>query len=177
MRLHGHGRVTRGGFLALCGVLSVVGCYHAEIDLTPFSDEMSRAGAAGGRASSAGAPASGGVGGEPMSGAGGEAGEAGAGAPACDPAPEDRAQSVCRQHVPSMLECDEMAPSGWKGCYAGGCTVCVEVLAGYAHYFDWHPCCEPNTTCGLHAPLRCNARCPAPTEHDKVAPCSTEAPF
>lgn len=156
-------------------MLIVAGCYRAEIDLTPLTDDMLRAGAAGGGAPTAGSPAAGGAG--SMSSGAGEAGEAASGAPACDPTPETSLERDCRLHVPSSLECDEMAEPGWKGCYAGGCTVCVEVLAGYTHYFDWHPCCVPNTTCSTHTPLKCNARCPAPTEHDTVAPCFTLAPY
>lgn len=96
---------------------------------------------------------------------------------ACQDEPLSVEHSVC--HVtgvkPGVKECAEADGSEyrWRGCYNGGCAVCTlhGELPGYPYYFDWHPCCSKNDTCSNHDPFVCNALCPAPTEHDKVAPC------
>jgi hypothetical protein len=125
-------------------------CYRAEIDLGLLAGES---------------PESGGN-------AGGEAGASSATEPACDEAQVDDEQAQCRKDLPTKAECTEPDPDGWSACYNGGCNVCVETAADYPYYFDWHPCCQGNTTCNSNLPgLKCNARCPLPTEHDKVRPC------
>jgi hypothetical protein len=70
--------------------------------------------------------------------------------------------------------CSVQDLEGWAGCYSGGCAVCIEGVADYPYYFDWHPCCEPNPNCNSNNShvTKCDARCPAPTERDKVPPCS-----
>ena len=50
-------------------------------------------------------------------------------------------------------------------------SICTEVLVDYPYYLARHPCCGPNTTCGVHAPLLCSPLCPPPTELDKKPPC------
>ena len=76
---------------------------------------------------------------------------------------------------PGLKECAEPDSSEqrWPGCYDGGCSVCTVKgeVPGYPYYFDWHPCCGKNDTCGQNKLFICNSLCPAPTEHDKVAPC------
>jgi hypothetical protein len=167
------------GFL-VSAVSMGASCYRAQIDLTPLADEMAEAGG-GAPPSSAGEPSNGGTseptGGAPEPGSGGMSApsDGGAGQPssgaACDTTPMDPAQHVCQLRHATAAECSEQAQPGWAGCYAGGCKICVEVLVDYPHYFDWHPCCEPNPTCSVHAPIKCNALCPAPTELDKAQPC------
>jgi hypothetical protein len=103
---------------------------------------------------------------------GGEAGGNGAAEPACDDTQVDDEQAQCRLgDLPTRAECTEQDRDGWSGCYNGGCAVCRDSVAGYPYYFDWHPCCIVNTSCNSNGPVKCNARCPAPTEHDKVRPC------
>lgn len=97
---------------------------------------------------------------------GGNAGAAG------DCEPLDRVQEACRRGaLPNRAECSEQDVQGWSGCYDGGCAVCTKLLRDYPYYFDWHPCCEPNDTCGSSGPVKCNARCPAPTDTDRQRPC------
>jgi hypothetical protein len=100
------------------------------------------------------------------------AGAAGAaGAPECDPTPDDPTQSQCRLRPPAKQMCDEQDTPGWAGCYNGGCSICTEVLVAFPYYLARHPCCGPNTTCGVHSPLLCSPLCPPPTELDKKPPC------
>jgi hypothetical protein len=131
----------------VCGYPS---CYRAELDFSQSYGSLQ-----------------GGEGGA-TSGAGG-AGEG------CYDFPLDSAQRDCQTGVlPTLAECTDQDVEGWSGCYAGGCAVCTKSLREYPHYFNWHPCCEPNSTCGSNSPVKCNSRCPAPTERDKRMPCFLE---
>ena len=56
-------------------------------------------------------------------------------------------------------------PGQWRGCRGNGCAVCSELVADYPLYFDNHPLCSPNDTCGGQY-YTCNERCPAPTQAD-----------
>lgn len=128
----------------LLGLLPVAlgpGCYRAEIDLGLLAAES------------------------------GSAGVSGAPGTECDMAQVDAEQDACRIDPPTLAECTEQAVNGWSGCYSGGCAVCTKSVADYPYYFDWHPCCLANDTCNSNDPVRCNARCPPPAEHDKVRPC------
>lgn len=149
------------------------------------------AGLGGARAGDAGAAGDGGVAGE--AGAAGEGGVAGSGGSRgtgisedgipikpvgdCEDETLSSAHALC--HItgerPGAKECAEADSSeqSWQGCYDGGCSVCTlhGELPGFPYYFDWHPCCSRNDTCSNHDLFVCNALCPAPTEHDKVAPC------
>ena len=150
-----------GGFLVAAS-LTAGSCYRAEIDLTPLVDDMSLGGA--------GAPASG-------AGDAAPGGAAGAGAEVvCDDSKEDPVQTACRLEPATKAQCDEQAADGWQGCYAGGCEVCQELLVDYPFYQDWHSCCHINPTCSTNVPLKCNSRCPAPTERDKHPRCSSLLP-
>lgn len=102
---------------------------------------------------------------------GGEAGASSAAEPACDETQVEAEQARCRLLLPTRAACTEQDTEGWAGCYDGGCAVCADSVTDYPYYFDWHPCCQPNTTCHSNPPIKCNARCPAPTERDKVRPC------
>jgi len=161
----------------LVGALSVgASCYRAEVDLSPLLDDaLATAGGGmttGGAAEPAGA--GGGKGGSVSGGEGGEVAAAGAGGaftPECDPTPEGPIQSECRLRPPAKQVCDEQAMPGWAGCYNGGCSICTEVLVDYPYYLARHPCCGPNTTCGVHKPLKCSPLCPPPTELDKKPLC------
>lgn len=107
--------------------------------------------------------------------AGAETGNAGAGGERnlpCEDTLDPLQEDCARFGLPLAATCHETTLAGWDGCIAGGCSVCVEMLADYPHYFDWHPCCQPNEGCGKQAPLPCNERCPAPTEHDKTRRCT-----
>ena len=146
-RFAGVGLVWGSLFSALSMAAS---CYRAQIDLTPLVDDLPSAGA---------------------SGAAGDAGGAAANVD-CDRAPLDAVQEQCHSvFKPTAADCHEADPAGWDGCYAGGCAVCSEKFSDFPHYLDWHPCCEANPTCNRNLPVTCNVRCPAPTEHDKIAPC------
>jgi hypothetical protein len=83
----------------------------------------------------------------------------------------DPEQLACRLLPPTTAECREQPDDGWAGCYAGGCAVCRELVEDFPFYFDWHPCCRPNITCGFSSPQLCNARCPQPSERDRELPC------
>lgn len=108
---------------------------------------------------------------EPGDNAGGEAGASAAAEPTCDDTQVDDEQAQCRMDLPTKAECSEQDRDGWSGCYDGGCAVCRDSVIGYPYYFHWHPCCIANETCHSNDPVKCNARCPAPREHDKVRPC------
>ena len=118
----------------------------------------------GGAQATAGAPSA-------ADAAPGDAGSGGSSEVVCDDSPEDPVQTGCRLEPPTMMQCDEPDVSGWQGCYAGGCEVCKELLDAYPFYVKWHACCQVNRTCSNHSPLKCNSRCPAPTERDKYPPC------
>lgn len=175
------------------GVALLATCYRARIDLNELAPAAAGGGAAGqanNRPSSglAGADdlASGATAGGAFA-AGGEAAQGGAGSPhaesagaaaggeanpPCENSSLEPLQEDCaRFGLPLPATCHETTLAGWDGCIAGGCNVCVEKLVDYPHYFEWHPCCQPNTTCGKQAPLTCNARCPSPTAHDKTPRC------
>ncbi|HEX2870438.1 MAG TPA: hypothetical protein VHP33_04265 [Polyangiaceae bacterium] len=164
-------------------LLAGVSCYRAEVDLAPLLDDT-RSGAGG--SASGGTALGGGAGdtasfagerGGGESGAGGELaiGRGGAGgsaaAPECDPTPDEPIQAQCRLRPPAKLVCDEQDKPGWAGCYNGGCSICTEVLVEFPYYLTRHPCCGPNTVCGVHSPLLCSPLCPPPTELDKKPPC------
>lgn len=55
--------------------------------------------------------------------------------------------------------------TGFDGCRGHGCSVCVELVGGYTHYFVNHPSCSLNTTCD-GAFFACNDACPAPSSAD-----------
>jgi len=184
--------VVSVGVVACVSALSAGGCYRAEIDLSPLTDTL--AGTANG---GTGAQPSGGTGGTAQSGGSadttahtdtvvrkgpligrGGAGGAGVDLPdstsgACEEPAFSADDTTC--HItkkPSAAMCSQ-DPSGWPGCYAGSCSVCTlnGIVPGYPHYLDWHPCCSANDACSNHPPVNCDARCPEPTDHDKVAPC------
>jgi hypothetical protein len=68
--------------------------------------------------------------------------------------------------------CKQAPIAGELRACVGPCAVCREQLRDYPHYFEWHPCCEAKS-CASDAELtECDARCPPPSEHDQVAPCS-----
>ncbi|MCP4656761.1 MAG: hypothetical protein GY856_15215 [bacterium] len=56
-------------------------------------------------------------------------------------------------------------PDEWEGCRGNGCAVCAELVAGYPLYFDNHPLCSPNYSCGGFY-YTCNENCPEPTHAD-----------
>jgi hypothetical protein len=85
--------------------------------------------------------------------------------------PDEPAQYQCRLRPPAKEVCDTQDSPGWAGCYNGGCAICQEVLVDYPSYLARHPCCTVNTTCGVHAPLKCSPLCPPPTALDKLEPC------
>jgi hypothetical protein len=81
-------------------------------------------------------------------------------------------EELCRLlGPPTRAECSEQAQDGWEGCYFGNCLVCSKSVVDYPYYFDWHPCCQVNTTCKSNPPMPCNSLCPAPTEREKSPPC------
>ena len=96
---------------------------------------------------------------------------------ACHDPPFNADDEACRISgvKPGNVSCmpPDLSQNAWNGCYNGGCSVCVVhgELPGYPYYFDWHPCCQKNSTCSNHPYFVCNELCPEPTEHDKVAPC------
>lgn len=105
---------------------------------------------------------------------GGEAGAAGSSAePDCDPQELSPELELCKIHEWTREECTEQDRDGFKACYSGGCSLCVELVSDYPYYFKWNPCCQDNTTCNsnLGSVVKCHANCPIPTEHDKVPPC------
>lgn len=138
-------RVLRALLLGLLPCVLGPGCYRAEIDLGLLA---------------AASPDSGGA-----------SGASGAPGVDCDMAPLEAEQDACRLDPPTKEECTEQDTDGWKGCYSGGCAVCTKSVTDYPYYFDWHPCCLANNTCNSNNPVLCNARCPPPTQHDKVPPC------
>jgi hypothetical protein len=162
----------------LLAALTAGSCYRAEIDITVLGSEPAAAGAAGTSGDVAGMPAAAGdragLGGAATGTGGASAGtnEPGgaAGAPVCDDALDD-VQAVCRLRIPSRAECSLQDARGFTGCSDGGCIVCDDVLKKYPYYFQWHPCCEPNFACATSLRVKCNARCPAPSEQDQRAPC------
>jgi len=150
------------GMFLVGALVTGASCYRAEVDLAPLLDDPSQS---GGGALMAGAGEAG-VGGSVEPAAGGAAG-----APTCDPTPEDSVQHQCRLRAPSKATCDEQDVDGWSGCYNGGCSICTEVLQDFPYYLMRHPCCGPNTTCSVHEPRRCSPLCPPPTELDKLPVC------
>jgi hypothetical protein len=154
----------------LLGMLSLVACYRAQIDLEPKADAAAGSAGAkmtdsnGGGGATSEPPASGGTGG--TAGASETAGSAG-----CDDNSVDDTQLECRTALPTKSQCAEQDANGWNGCTDGGCNVCVDVAVDYAYYFSWHPCCLPNLYCAASTRVKCNSRCPAPTPHDRLRPC------
>ncbi len=70
---------------------------------------------------------------------------------------------TCNENCPAPT-CNG-TPGEWAGCRGNGCAVCSELVAGYPYYFENHPLCSPNETCGgLY--FTCNAVCPSPTPDD-----------
>ena len=127
-------------------------CHRAEIDFSLAAHDAGQGGDAAERVLSGGA--------------------GGAADLVCDDSPLDETQQACRLGaLPSLAQCTEQDVQGWSGCYAGGCAVCTKSVREYPYYFDWHPCCAPNGTCASNVPVKCNARCPAPTARDKRKPC------
>lgn len=76
----------------------------------------------------------------------------------------DRAPAQCES--PEDVDCDG-TPGQWAGCRGLGCWVCEELVRDYPYYFDHNPCCKRNTTCAGRY-FTCNAKCPAPTDADRV---------
>jgi hypothetical protein len=74
------------------------------------------------------------------------------------PAPTDADRDVAA--------CDG-TPGQWSGCRGTGCSVCSEKLSAYPLYFQNHPSCLKNDTCGGQF-FTCNAACPAPTAADQA---------
>lgn len=74
---------------------------------------------------------------------------------------------TCNEACPEPTPADYCngTPGQWAGCRGNGCAVCVELVAGYDIYFDNHPTCIPNETCGGLS-FTCNERCPEPTADD-----------
>ncbi|HEX2163943.1 MAG TPA: M36 family metallopeptidase [Thermoanaerobaculia bacterium] len=75
---------------------------------------------------------------------------------------------TCNVNCPAPTVADQCngSPGQWNGCRGTGCHVCAELVADYPCYFQNHPLCNANTTCGgLY--FRCNENCPAPTERDR----------
>jgi hypothetical protein len=68
--------------------------------------------------------------------------------------------------------CQERPLAGELRACVGPCAACRSALADYPFYFAWHPCCEPESCDANDELSACDARCPPPTEHDKIAPCS-----
>jgi hypothetical protein len=139
----------------------------------PSSSEAgmsSVASGAGGEDGAAGAGAGGGA----IGGAGGQDNEAAL--PCIDEqltAPEE----TCRLFGPrAMDECPAATRDDWKGCYNATCAVCSKSVTEYPYYFDWHPCCRANVTCGSNDPIRCHSLCPEPTEREKHPPCFRVGP-
>ena len=56
--------------------------------------------------------------------------------------------------------------SEWAGCRGSGCAVCSELVANYPRYFQNHPDCLRNTTCGGSA-YACSLNCPKPSAADQ----------
>ena len=66
---------------------------------------------------------------------------------------------------PSATDTSSGSASSWVACRGSGIYVCEEKVAGYDHYFENHPLCQPNSTCnGLY--FWCSAACPPPTDDD-----------
>ncbi len=77
------------------------------------------------------------------------------------PAPTDADQAS----VGSSTTCNGTAGE-WSGCRGNGCAVCSELVADYPRYFQNHPGCSKNDSCGgLY--YTCNSSCPAPTDNDQ----------
>jgi hypothetical protein len=192
------GSLRVGSLVLWLGAALVATCYRARVDLKESAPAASSGGGASGDEGTSGA--AGGLAGAPdlmtpvggaTDGAGGvtaggdgalggagsdgvgtaNSGAGGGASLPCEGSLEPLQEDCAQFGLPLPATCHETTLMGWDGCIAGGCNVCVEQLADYPHYFDWHPCCQPNTTCGKQAPLPCNERCPAPTEHDKTPRC------
>jgi len=188
------------GVVACVSALSAGGCYRAEIDLSPLTDTLAGTANGGTGAPPSGSGSGGGGAAEsggsaempehtdtvvrngPLIGRGGAGGESfdlpDSASGACEElvfSADDTTCHITKKPTPAMCSQD---PEGWAGCYDGGCTVCTlnHLVPGYPHYFDWHPCCSPNDTCSTHDPVKCDARCPKPTDHDRVAPCGKSNP-
>lgn len=54
----------------------------------------------------------------------------------------------------------------WNGCRGTGCAPCAPLVDGYSRYFENHPNCVRNATCGGQY-YQCNSQCPRPTEADR----------
>ena len=67
-------------------------------------------------------------------------------------------------------------PGQWAGCGGDGCSACTDRLRDYTRYFQNHPGCTANPSCG-GVSVTCNDKCPAPTEADRapVAMCNGTA--
>lgn len=72
-----------------------------------------------------------------------------------------RMWSVCQVADPTCTG----SGGSYMGCRGTGCSVCTDLLAGYDCYFENHPTCVPNPTCGgLY--FTCSPGCPAPSAAD-----------
>jgi V8-like Glu-specific endopeptidase len=67
---------------------------------------------------------------------------------------------------PSAIDTSSGSSNSQKACRGSGIYVCEEKVAGYPHYFDNHPQCQPNASCkgGYY---NCSEACPAPTQADR----------
>jgi hypothetical protein len=72
--------------------------------------------------------------------------------------------AACPTPTSADLQCNGTAGQ-WSGCRGNGCAVCSELVANYPCYFQNHPNCAQNTTCGGQY-FTCNVHCPAPTAAD-----------
>jgi hypothetical protein len=122
---------------------------------------------AGGEVATAGADSGG--------GAGSHAGASGHGNAVARPCIDEQLtppEETCRLLGPRAMDaCPAGTTDDWKGCYNATCAVCSKSVVDYPYYFDWHPCCRANLTCGSNDPIRCHALCPEPTEREKHPPC------
>jgi len=75
---------------------------------------------------------------------------------------------TCNINCPAPTAADVCngTPGEWSGCRGTGCHVCEELVQDYPCYFQNHPYCTSNGTCGGQY-YTCNENCPAPTAADR----------
>ncbi len=61
----------------------------------------------------------------------------------------------------------------WDGCRGTGCMVCWEKVIDYGCYFENHPACSANMSCGGEL-YDCDDNCPEPTAADR---CLDQSPI
>jgi hypothetical protein len=94
----------------------------------------------------------------------------------CETSLNSNGQPIKRCYISAQeeLEC-QGAPHGtpdtarWDGCRGSGCWVCAEKVptTQYPRYFENHPLCQRNTTCGGEY-YTCGVNCPKPTAIDQA---------